>query len=75
MSFVFLQVDHPIGLPSPASGHSAPMFPSGHGFQPTVPMIGTAFGVGVTPHPTAFPGDTYGVSERPKKASFILCQP
>ncbi|KAL8519171.1 hypothetical protein ACS0TY_010199 [Phlomoides rotata] len=65
------QVDHPIALPSPASGHSALMFPPGHGFQPTVPMIGAAFGVGagVTPHPAAFPGDTYGVAERPKKAS------
>lgn len=73
MSFAVLQVDHPIALPSPASGHSAPMFPPGHGFQPTVPMVGTAFGVGagVTPHPTAFPGDTYGI-ERPKKASFVL---
>ncbi|KAI3467582.1 hypothetical protein Pfo_024245 [Paulownia fortunei] len=65
------QVDHPIAMPSPASGHSAPMFPTGPGFQPAVPMIGAAFGVGagVTPHPTAFSGDAYGVSERPKKAS------
>ncbi|KAL0357881.1 UNVERIFIED_CONTAM: hypothetical protein Scaly_1473800 [Sesamum calycinum] len=65
------QVDHPIAMPAPASGNSAPIFPTGPGFQPTVPMIGAAFGVGpgVTPHPTSFPGDPYGVSERPKKAS------
>ncbi|KAL0336095.1 UNVERIFIED_CONTAM: hypothetical protein Sradi_4821400 [Sesamum radiatum] len=63
------QVDHPIAMPAPASGNSAPIFPTGPGFQPTVPMIGAAFGVGpgVTPHPTSFPGDPYGVSERPKK--------
>ncbi|KAK6160264.1 hypothetical protein DH2020_003645 [Rehmannia glutinosa] len=68
------QVDHPIAMPPPASGHSAPMFPTGPSFQPTVPMMGPAFGVGagVTPHPTAFSGDAYGVSERPKKVSFIL---
>ncbi|KAL0385482.1 UNVERIFIED_CONTAM: hypothetical protein Sradi_2942500 [Sesamum radiatum] len=58
-------------MPAPASGNSAPIFPTGPGFQPTVPMIGAAFGVGpgVTPHPTSFSGDPYGVSERPKKAS------
>lgn len=61
-------------MPSPASGHSAPMFPPGPGFQPTVPMVGAAFGVsaGVTPHPSAFSGDAYGVAERPKKVSSIL---
>nr|AMP82927.1 formin-like protein 3 [Catalpa bungei] len=65
------QVDHPIAVPSPASGHSAPMFPTGPSFPPNVPMIGAAFGAGavVTSHPPAFSGDTYGVSERPKKAS------
>ncbi|XP_011086638.1 transcription elongation regulator 1 isoform X2 [Sesamum indicum] len=65
------QVDHPIAMPAPASGNSAPIFPTGPGFQPNVPMIGAAFGVGpgVTPHPTSFSGDPYGVSERPKKAS------
>ncbi|KAK4429788.1 hypothetical protein Salat_1279500 [Sesamum alatum] len=65
------QLDHPGAMPAPASGNSAPMFPTGPGFQPTVPMVGAAFGVGpgVTPHPTAFSGDPYGVSERPKKAS------
>ncbi|KAL8037772.1 hypothetical protein ABFX02_11G059600 [Erythranthe guttata] len=65
------QVDHPIAMSSPASGHSAPMFPTGPGFQPTVPMMGAAFGVGpgVTPHPMAFSGEAYGVMERPKKAS------
>ncbi|CAA0833717.1 cyclin-related [Striga hermonthica] len=65
------QVDHPIAMPSPASGHPAPMFPTGPSFQPTIPMIGAAFGVGVgvAPPPTAFPVDAHGVSERPKKAS------
>ncbi|KAL6562670.1 hypothetical protein OROGR_003677 [Orobanche gracilis] len=66
------QVDYSIAMRAPTSGHSATMFPSGPSFQPAVPMIGAAFGVGtgVTPHPIAFPGDAYGgVSERPKKAS------
>ncbi|GER57804.1 cyclin-related family protein, partial [Striga asiatica] len=64
------QVDHPIAMPSPAPGHPAPMFPTGPTFQPTIPMIGAAFGgVGVAPSPTAFPVDAHGVSERPKKAS------
>ncbi|GFP82663.1 hypothetical protein PHJA_000409400 [Phtheirospermum japonicum] len=64
------QVDHPIPMPSAASVHSAPMFPSGHGFQPTGSMMGASFGVGMgVTHPTAFSGDAYGVSERPKKAS------
>ncbi|XP_051122149.1 uncharacterized protein LOC127245359 [Andrographis paniculata] len=61
------QIDHPI----PVSGHATPMFPAGPGFQPTVPMIGPAFGVGtgVMSHPSAFSGDAYGVSDRPKKVS------
>lgn len=61
-------------MPSPASSHSAPMFPAGPGFQPTVPMIGPAFGVGagVPPHPTTFSGDAYGVSDRPKKVSSVF---
>lgn len=65
------QVDHPMTISSPASAHSTPMFPAAPGFQPTVPMIGPAFGVGagVPPHPTTFSGDAYGVSDRPKKAS------
>ncbi|KAL6567850.1 hypothetical protein OROGR_001518 [Orobanche gracilis] len=66
------QVDYSIAMPAPASGHSATMFPTGPSFQPAVPMMGAAFGVGtgVTPHSIAFPGDAYGgVSERPKKAS------
>ncbi|KAK4402737.1 hypothetical protein Sango_1014400, partial [Sesamum angolense] len=71
ISRVGTKVDHPIAMPAPASGNSAPIFPTGPGFQPTVPMIGAAFGVGpgVTPHPTSFPGDPYGVSERPKKVT------
>ncbi|KAH6828035.1 Nucleotide-diphospho-sugar transferase family protein [Perilla frutescens var. hirtella] len=65
------QGDHPMAMPSPVSGHTAPIFPPGPGFQPTLPMIGSAFGVGagVTPHPTTFLADAYGASERPKKAS------
>lgn len=61
-------------MSSPTSGHPAPLFPTGHGFQPTASMIGSAFGVGtgVTPHPMAFSIDAYGVSERPKKASSLL---
>ncbi|EPS69406.1 hypothetical protein M569_05361, partial [Genlisea aurea] len=60
----------PTAMPPPASGHLGPIFPPGPGFQPTVP-IGAAFGVSsaVVPHPASFPGDTYGISERPKKAS------
>ncbi|XP_057774493.1 uncharacterized protein LOC130993580 isoform X2 [Salvia miltiorrhiza] len=65
------QVDHPIAMPSPVSGHTAPIFPSRPGFQPTVPMVGGAFGVGagVTPHPATFSGDAFGSADRPKKAS------
>ncbi|KAL6547392.1 hypothetical protein OROMI_023113 [Orobanche minor] len=64
------QVDYSIAMPAPASGHSATMFPTGPSFQPAVPMMGAAFGVGTGVHPIAFPGDAYGgVSERPKKAS------
>ncbi|KAL3649795.1 hypothetical protein CASFOL_006198 [Castilleja foliolosa] len=64
------QVDHPIAMPTTTSVHSTPMFPAGHGFHPTGPMMGASFGVGAgVMHPTAFSGDTYGVSERPKKAS------
>ncbi|XP_073281444.1 uncharacterized protein [Primulina huaijiensis] len=69
------QVDHPVALPSPASGHSASIFPTGHGFQPPASLIGASFGAGsgVVSHPTtSFSVDAYGVpsiSERPKKAS------
>lgn len=76
MSFGIFQVDHPIAMPSPVSGHTAPIFPPGPGFQPTGPMMAAAFGVGagVTPHPTSFAGDAYGAAERPKKVSItILC--
>ncbi|KAG8366045.1 hypothetical protein BUALT_Bualt17G0035200 [Buddleja alternifolia] len=74
------QVDHPIAIHSPASGHPAQMFPTGPGFQPTVSMIGASFGVGTgaTPHPTAFSGDAYGVpsvSDRPKKVNSISLSP
>ncbi|XP_042044788.1 C-type lectin domain-containing protein 180-like isoform X1 [Salvia splendens] len=66
------QVDHPIAMPSAVSGHTAPVFPPGPGFQPIVPMVGSGvFGVGagVTPHPTTFSGDAFGSADRPKKAS------
>ncbi|KZV25198.1 hypothetical protein F511_21916 [Dorcoceras hygrometricum] len=69
------QVDHPVALPSPAPGHSTPIFPTGHGFQPPAPLIGASFGSGsgAVSHPTtSFSVDAYGVSsvsERPKKAS------
>ncbi|XP_073141168.1 uncharacterized protein [Henckelia pumila] len=69
------QVDHSVALPSPASGHSAPIFPTGHSFQPPAPLIAASFGAvsGVVSHPTtSFSVDAYGVSsisERPKKAS------
>ncbi|CAI9785140.1 unnamed protein product [Fraxinus pennsylvanica] len=66
------QVDHSMVVPSPASGHSTPMFPTGVSFQPTGPVVGASFGVGTGSalHPTiAFNGDAFGVSERPRKAS------
>ncbi|CAA2973832.1 Hypothetical predicted protein [Olea europaea subsp. europaea] len=69
------QVDHSMVLPSPASGHSTPMFPTGVSSQPTGPTIAASFGVGTGSalHPTiAFNGDAFGVSsvsERPRKAS------
>ncbi|KAL2547038.1 cyclin-related [Forsythia ovata] len=69
------QVDHSMVVPSPASGHSTSMFPTGASFQPTGPIIGASFGVGAGSalHPTvAFNGDAFGVSsvsERPRKAS------
>lgn len=58
--------------------HSAPIFPTGHGFQPTASLIGASFGAGsgVVSHPTtSFSVDAYGVpsiSERPKKVIFVL---
>ena len=76
MSFGFFKVDHPIAMPSPVSGHTAPIFPPGPGFQPTVPMVGSGvFGVGagVTPHPTTFSGDAFGSADRPKKVSITIC--
>ncbi|CAA3020303.1 transcription elongation regulator 1 isoform X2 [Olea europaea var. sylvestris] len=66
------QVDHSMFVPSPASGHSTPMFQTGASFQPTGPGVGASFGVGTGSalHPTiAFNGDAFGVSERPRKAS------
>lgn len=63
-------------MPSPVSGHAAPIFPPGPGFQPTVPMVGGAFsvGTGVTPHPATFSADAFGSADRPKKVSItILC--
>ncbi|XP_043805422.1 filaggrin isoform X2 [Manihot esculenta] len=68
------QHDPLAGIPSPVSGHAAPPFGSFHGtsFQSTIPSAGVPYGLGPGSalHPTAgFPGDVYGVSERPKKAS------
>lgn len=74
MSFIFFQFDQPMAMPSSVSGHTAQIFPPGPGFQPIVPMVGAAFGVGagVTTHPTTFPGDAFGSAERPKKVSITI---
>lgn len=74
---VHFQHDPLAGIPSPVSGHAAPPFGSFHGtsFQSTIPSAGVPYGLGPGSalHPTAgFPGDVYGVSERPKKVSTCL---
>ncbi|XP_024989470.1 arginine/serine-rich protein PNISR isoform X2 [Cynara cardunculus var. scolymus] len=71
------QVDPSVGVPSPVSMHSAPLFGriTGSSFQPTMPSASSTFPIGTSNafHATnAFPGDTYGTPafpERPKKAS------
>ncbi|XAR48103.1 hypothetical protein NMG60_11030816 [Bertholletia excelsa] len=68
------QNDPSIAVPSPVPGHSAPLFarmPTS-AFQPTIPSVGAPFGIGTGTGlhgTTAFPGDVFGVSDRPKKAS------
>ncbi|XP_058195577.1 uncharacterized protein LOC131311940 isoform X2 [Rhododendron vialii] len=65
---------HDPPIPSSVPGHSAALFGRmpGQSFQPTVPSVGTPFGIGAGSghHPTTvFTPDVYGVPERPKKAS------
>lgn len=57
---LLLQADPSVGVPSPASMHSAPLFGSISSFQPTMPSG------------NAFHNDTYGTSgflDRPKKVA------
>ncbi|XP_071685693.1 uncharacterized protein [Rutidosis leptorrhynchoides] len=68
------QADPLVGVPSPVSMHSTPLFgrATGSSFQPTMPSGNTTFPIGTSNafHPTnAFPGDAYGFPDRPKKAS------
>lgn len=58
--------------PGPAAAHQFVRF-TGLGFQPTISSASSfGIGAGATLHPTtAFPGDVYGVSERPKKVLYL----
>nr|XP_043614190.1 SH3 and multiple ankyrin repeat domains protein 1 isoform X2 [Erigeron canadensis] len=69
------QADPSVGVPSPVSMHSGPLFGgvTGSSFQQTISSANTSFPISNAFHATnAFHGDTYGTHgfpERPKKAS------
>ncbi|KAL8218891.1 hypothetical protein R6Q57_022264 [Mikania cordata] len=63
------QADPSVGVTSPVSMHSTPLFGRMSSFQPTMPSSNTTFPIGSS---NAFHGDIYGTPgfiERPKKAS------
>ncbi|KAI3730876.1 hypothetical protein L1987_62055 [Smallanthus sonchifolius] len=63
------QADPSVGVSSPVSMHSTPLFGRISSFQPTIPAANATFPIGTT---NAFQGDIYGspgFPERPKKAS------